>query len=94
MPGRGALVTAAGRTPRRDKGEQTWRALLLVVPDHEHRTHIARSLDARRVCVAMEDIQEREAVARLRQKSMDTQRPMVEIARAIILGVKVSGRSR
>jgi AmiR/NasT family two-component response regulator len=42
----------------------------------------------------MEDIQEREAVARLRQKSMDTQRPMVEIARAIILGVKVSGRSR
>ena len=42
----------------------------------------------------MEGIPEQEAFARLRQKSMDTQRPMVEIARAIILAAEVSGRMR
>ncbi len=42
----------------------------------------------------IEGIPEQEAFARLRQKSMDTQRPMVEIARAIILAAEVSGRAR
>ncbi len=34
---------------------------------------------------------EREAYARIRTKSMDTQRPMVEIARAIILAYEMNG---
>ncbi len=35
-------------------------------------------------------VSEREAYARMRRKSMDTQRPMVEIARAIILSAEVT----
>jgi response regulator NasT len=35
-------------------------------------------------------LSEREAYARIRRKSMDTQRPMTEIARAIILSAEVS----
>jgi AmiR/NasT family two-component response regulator len=42
----------------------------------------------------MENIPEREAFARLRQKSMDTQRPLAEIARAVILAAEVTARSR
>jgi two-component system, response regulator PdtaR len=42
----------------------------------------------------MENISEPEAFARIRQKSMDTQRSMAEIARAIILAAEVSGRTR
>jgi AmiR/NasT family two-component response regulator len=36
-------------------------------------------------------LSEREAYARIRQKSMDSQRPMVEIARAIILAYEMNG---
>ena len=36
-------------------------------------------------------VTEREAYARIRQKSMDSQRPMVEIARAIILAFEMNG---
>ncbi|HSC70448.1 MAG TPA: ANTAR domain-containing protein [Candidatus Methylomirabilis sp.] len=39
-------------------------------------------------------VSEQEAFARLRRKSMDTQRPMVEIAQAVILAAELSGRSR
>ena len=35
-------------------------------------------------------LSEREAYARIRRKSMDTQRPMTEIAQAIILSAEVS----
>jgi response regulator NasT len=38
-------------------------------------------------------LSEREAYARIRRKSMDTQRPMTEIARAIILSAEVSMKS-
>jgi response regulator NasT len=49
---------------------------------------------AKGVLMEMEGISEGEAYARIRQKSMDTQRPMAEICRAIILTAEVSGRSR
>ncbi len=49
---------------------------------------------AKGLLMEMENISEKEAFARLRQKSMDTQRPMAEIARAVILAAEVSGRSR
>ena len=62
---------------------------------------LRRSLEARKVIerakgllVEMERVSEQEAFARIRQKSMDTQRPMAEIARAIILAAEVSGRAR
>jgi response regulator NasT len=49
---------------------------------------------AKGLLMAMEGIAEQEAFARLRQKSMDTQRPMAEIARAVILAAEVTGRAR
>ena len=49
---------------------------------------------AKGLLMQMEGIAEQEAFARLRQKSMDTQRPMAEIARAVILAAEVSGRAR
>jgi AmiR/NasT family two-component response regulator len=62
---------------------------------------LRRSLEFRKVIerakgllMEMEQIPEQEAFARLRQKSMDTQRPMAEIARAVILAAEVSGRAR
>jgi response regulator NasT len=62
---------------------------------------LRRSLEFRKVIerakgllMEMERIPEQEAFARLRQKSMDTQRPMAEIARAVILAAEVSGRVR
>ncbi len=62
---------------------------------------LRRSLEARKVIerakgllMQMDGIPEQEAFARLRQKSMDTQRPMEEIARAVILAAEVSGRAR
>jgi len=62
---------------------------------------LRRMLESRKVIerakgllMEMEDIPEKEAFARLRQKSMDTQRPMAEIARAVILAAEMSGRSR
>lgn len=57
----------------------------------EHRKVIER---AKGLLMEMEGISEPEAFARIRQKSMDTQRPMAEIARAIILAAEVRGRSR
>lgn len=61
---------------------------------------LRRTLEARKVIerakgllVEMEGISEQEAFARIRQKSMDTQRPMAEIARAIILTAEL-GDSR
>ena len=62
---------------------------------------LRRSLEFRKVIerakgllMETEQIPEQEAFARLRQKSMDTQRPMAEIARAVILAAEVSGRVR
>jgi response regulator NasT len=62
---------------------------------------LRRTLEARKVIerakgllVEMERLSEQEAFARIRQKSMDTQRPMAEIARAIILAAEVRGRFR
>ncbi len=62
---------------------------------------LRRGLEARKVIerakgllMEMERIPEKEAFARIRQKSMDTQRPMEEIARAVILAAEVSGRAR
>jgi len=49
---------------------------------------------AKGLLVEMERLSEQEAFARIRQKSMDTQRPMAEIARAIILAAEVRGRFR
>ena len=62
---------------------------------------LRRTLESRKVIerakgllMEMEALPEQEAFARIRQKSMDTQRPMVEIARAIVLAAEVSGRMR
>ncbi|HXZ43523.1 MAG TPA: ANTAR domain-containing protein [archaeon] len=62
---------------------------------------LRRLLDSRKLIerakgllMELENIPEKEAFARLRQKSMDTQRPMAEIARAVILAAEVRGRSR
>jgi response regulator NasT len=49
---------------------------------------------AKGLLMEMEGIAEQEAFARLRQKSMDTQRPMAEIARAVILAAEVSASAR
>ena len=49
---------------------------------------------AKGLLMEMDGISEQEAFSRLRQTSMDTQRSMVEIARAIILSAGVSGRTR
>lgn len=57
----------------------------------EDRKVIAR---AKGLLMEMEGVSEREAFARLRQTSMDTQRSMVEIARAVILAAGVNGRTR
>lgn len=57
----------------------------------EYRKIIER---AKGLLMEMEGIPEQEAFSRLRQKSMDTQRPMAEIARAVILAAEVSGRAR
>lgn len=38
-------------------------------------------------------VSEQEAFARLRRKSMDTQRPMIEIAQAVILAAEISGQA-
>lgn len=62
---------------------------------------LRRALEDRKVVergkgllMEMESISEQEAFARIRQKSMDTQRSMAEIARAIILAAEMSGRPR
>jgi len=49
---------------------------------------------AKGLLMETEGISEKEAFARLRQKSMDTQRPMAEIARAVILAAELSDRIR
>jgi AmiR/NasT family two-component response regulator len=46
---------------------------------------------AKGLLMEMAGLSEREAYARIRQKSMDSQRPMVEIARAIILAFEMNG---
>ena len=46
---------------------------------------------AKGLLMEMTAVTEREAYARIRTKSMDTQRPMVEIARAIILAYEMNG---
>jgi len=62
---------------------------------------LRRMLESRKVIerakgllMETESISEKEAFARLRQKSMDTQRPMAEIARAVILAAELSDRIR
>jgi len=62
---------------------------------------LRRMLEARKLVerakgllMERENIPEKEAFARLRQKSMNMQRPMADIARAVILAAEVSGRSR
>jgi AmiR/NasT family two-component response regulator len=58
---------------------------------------LRRTIEARKVIeqakgllMELSKLPEREAYARIRQKSMDTQRPMVEIARAIILAAEMN----
>ncbi len=62
---------------------------------------LRRTLEARKVIerakgllMELDGIPEQQAFSRLRQKSMDTQRPMAEIARAVILAAEISGRTR
>lgn len=61
---------------------------------------LRRTIEARKVIeqakgllMELGKFSEREAYARIRQKSMDTQRPMIEIARAIILAAELNERS-
>jgi response regulator NasT len=49
---------------------------------------------AKGLLMEKDSVSEQEAFARLRRKSMDTQRPMAEIARAVILAAEISGQSR
>ena len=62
---------------------------------------LRRTLEARKVIerakgllMERDKVSEQEAFARLRRKSMDTQRPMVEIAQAVILAAEISGQAR
>lgn len=62
---------------------------------------LRRALEDRKVVergkgllMEIESISEQEAFVRIRQKAMDTQRSMAEIARAIILAAEMSGRPR
>ncbi len=68
----------------RREGESLRRAL-------EDRKVVER---AKGLLMEMEALSEQEAFARIRQKSMDTQRAMAEIARAVILAAEVGGRAR
>jgi AmiR/NasT family two-component response regulator len=61
---------------------------------------LRRTIEARKVIeqakgllMELASLSEREAYSRIRQKSMDTQRPMVEIARAVILAAELHDRS-
>ena len=61
---------------------------------------LRRMLEARKLIerakgllMERENIPEKEAFARLRQKSMDMQRPMADIAQAVILAAEVSGQT-
>jgi len=61
---------------------------------------LRRSIDDRKtierakgLLMELTALSEREAYARIRTKSMDTQRPMVEIARAIILAYEMNGEA-
>jgi response regulator NasT len=65
----------------------------------EERDVLQQTIEARKVIerakgLLMEvgRLSEREAYARIRRKSMDTQRPMTEIARAIIVSAEVAQR--
>jgi response regulator NasT len=49
---------------------------------------------AKGLLMELDGIPEEEAFVRIRQKSMDTQRPMADIARAIILAAELTGRGR
>ena len=49
---------------------------------------------AKGLLMELDSIHEEEAFVRIRQKSMDTQRPMADIARAIILAAELTGRGR
>lgn len=49
---------------------------------------------AKGLLMERDSVSEQEAFARLRRKSMNTQRPMAEIARAVILAAEVSGQAR
>ncbi len=66
----------------RKEGESLRRAL-------ENRETLER---AKGLLMAAQALSEEEALARIRQKSMDTQRPMAEIARAIILAARLAGK--
>ncbi len=62
---------------------------------------LRRALEERKVIerakgllMEKERVSEQEAFARLRRKSMDTQRPMIEIAQAVILAGELSGQAR
>jgi response regulator NasT len=57
----------------------------------EERKAIER---AKGLLMERDRVSEQVAFARLRRKSMDTQRPMVEIAQAVILAAEVSGQTR
>lgn len=77
---------------------QRFRDLLAL---HREGETLRRTLESRKLIerakgllMEAEGIPEREAFARLRQKSMDTQRPMDEIARAVILTAGLGGRTR
>ncbi len=82
--GNGGGTHLAGRLAMRREAEGLRRTL-------EARKVIER---AKGLLMEMEGIPEQEAFARIRQKSMDTQRPMEEIARAVILAAEISGRTR
>ena len=76
------------------------RFLDLLALKREAET-LRRSLEARKVIerakgllMDRDGIAEQEAFARLRRASMDRQRPMAEVARAVILAAEVNGRSR
>jgi two-component system, response regulator PdtaR len=62
---------------------------------------LQRALESRKVIerakgllMELDGIPESEAFVRIRQKSMDTQRPMADIARAIILAAELTGPGR
>ena len=93
----GVLVEPIGATTLRSTLEVAVCRFREIRALRQEAEVLRQSVEARKVIerakgLLMEGgrLSEREAYARIRRKSMDTQRPMTEIARAIILSAEVS----
>jgi len=95
----GVPSTSAGSIPARVAVAMTrfneWREVRGEVHELEQKLEDRKLIErAKGLLMELDLIPEEEAFIRIRQKSMDTQRPMADIARAIILAAELTGRGR